>query len=85
MLSDDDDDEEGGDWRNAATWIQNQIQIGTDPRDVLRILFSDPSRIPEVDDITLWKVLVQRLLNNFFIRKMYLLIIKNSLNFFFIF
>jgi NAD-dependent deacetylase sirtuin 1 len=55
MLSDDGDG--SLEWRNASSWVQKQIQLGTDPRDVLKLLFSDPTEIPEqVDDITLWRV-----------------------------
>lgn len=52
------DDGDGAmEWRSASSWVQKQIQMGTDPRDVLKVLFSDPSQVPEeVDDITLWRV-----------------------------
>lgn len=57
MLSD--DGEDSMEWRNASTWVQKQIQMGTDPRDVLRLLFSDPTQVPEeVDDVTLWRVCI---------------------------
>lgn len=52
------DDGEGAmEWRNASTWVEKQIQKGTNPRDVLKVLFSDPAEIPErVDDVILWQV-----------------------------
>ena len=55
MLSD--DDEDSIQWTKASSWVQKQIQLGTDPREILCLLFSDSSQIPEqVDDITLWRV-----------------------------
>ncbi|XP_014216482.1 NAD-dependent protein deacetylase sirtuin-1 isoform X1 [Copidosoma floridanum] len=54
MLSEDGDD--NVEWRNASSWVQKQIQLGTDPRDVLKLLSSDSIPIPEeLDDITLWR------------------------------
>ncbi|KAJ8669768.1 hypothetical protein QAD02_001027 [Eretmocerus hayati] len=54
------DDEDGGlEWKNASSWVQKQIVMGTDPRDVLKLLFSDPTQVPvEVDDYTLWRIVL---------------------------
>lgn len=44
-------------WRNASSWVQKQMLIGADPRDLLHHLLMDSTQIPEqVDDLTLWKV-----------------------------
>ncbi|XP_058801434.1 NAD-dependent histone deacetylase sirtuin-1 [Phymastichus coffea] len=57
-----DDDDGGMGWRSALSWVQKQIQMGTDPRDVLKVMFSDHSEVPEeVDDITLWKIVINRM------------------------
>lgn len=44
-------------WRNASSWVQKQMLIGADPRNLLHHLLMDSTQIPEqVDDLTLWKV-----------------------------
>ncbi|XP_076175109.1 sirtuin 1 [Ptiloglossa arizonensis] len=46
-------------WRNASSWVQKQMLIGADPRDLLHHLLMDSTQIPEqVDDLTLWKIIV---------------------------
>ncbi|XP_011301759.1 NAD-dependent histone deacetylase Sir2 [Fopius arisanus] len=52
-------EETGQLWRSASAWVQKQMQTGTDPRDLLQHLLMDPTQIPEqVDDITLWKLVL---------------------------
>ncbi|XP_015119404.1 NAD-dependent histone deacetylase sirtuin-1 [Diachasma alloeum] len=52
-------EETGQLWRSASAWVQKQMQTGTDPRDLLQQLLMDPTQIPEqVDDITLWKLVL---------------------------
>ncbi|XP_017798056.1 PREDICTED: NAD-dependent protein deacetylase sirtuin-1-like, partial [Habropoda laboriosa] len=46
-------------WRNASSWVQKQMLIGADPRDLLHHLLMDSTQIPEqVDDLTLWKIII---------------------------
>ncbi|XP_006611770.1 NAD-dependent protein deacetylase sirtuin-1 isoform X2 [Apis dorsata] len=46
-------------WRNASSWVQKQMLIGADPRNLLHHLLMDSTQIPEqVDDLTLWKIII---------------------------
>ena len=55
ILSDDGDGTM--EWRNASSWVQKQMEMGTDPRDVLKLISQDPTQIPDhLDDVTLWRV-----------------------------
>ncbi|XP_076296180.1 sirtuin 1 isoform X2 [Lasioglossum baleicum] len=46
-------------WRNASSWVQKQMLIGADPRDLLHHILMDSTQIPEqVDDLTLWKIII---------------------------
>ncbi|XP_078036474.1 sirtuin 1 isoform X1 [Augochlora pura] len=46
-------------WRNASSWVQKQMLIGADPRDLLQHILMDSTQIPEqVDDLTLWKIII---------------------------
>ncbi|XP_015589565.1 NAD-dependent protein deacetylase sirtuin-1 [Cephus cinctus] len=56
-LSDLSGETEGHQWR-ASAWVHKQMLTGANPRDLLNHLLMDSQPIPEVDDITLWKIIV---------------------------
>ncbi|XP_017653535.1 NAD-dependent protein deacetylase sirtuin-1 isoform X2 [Nannospalax galili] len=64
---DDDDDDDGEDDEEAAaaigyrgpyTFVQQHLMIGTDPRTILKDLLPETIPPPELDDMTLWQIVV---------------------------
>ncbi|XP_040831777.1 NAD-dependent protein deacetylase sirtuin-1 isoform X2 [Ochotona curzoniae] len=68
FCEDDDDDEEGEEEEEAAaaaigyrgpyTFVQQHLMIGTDPRTILKDLLPETIPPPELDDMTLWQIVV---------------------------
>lgn len=42
-------------------WIQNQITMGTSPRDILKEILPDASIPMDLDNLTLWRLIVDML------------------------
>lgn len=54
----------GADWKATSgpvSWVQQQISFGTSPRDILTELLPNASISPNVDNITLWRLIVSML------------------------
>nr|XP_019587326.1 PREDICTED: NAD-dependent protein deacetylase sirtuin-1 isoform X2 [Rhinolophus sinicus] len=62
----DDDDDEGEEedeaaaigYRGPYTFVQQHLMIGTDPRTILKDLLPETIPPPELDDMTLWQIVI---------------------------